>query len=306
MTQLVECVPNFSDGRDVDVLDAIVSAIKAHSVGLLDVEYDAYHNRSVVTFAGAPEAVADAMLAAAAVAIERISLEHHQGVHPRVGAVDVVPFVPLRGMSLPECAALAQSFARRAADELGLPVYLYEAAALRPERRALPAIRNIGYDQLRANIASDSRLAPDFGPSRIGAAGAMMVGARRPLIAFNLFLDTNRVEVAQAIAEKVRERDGGLPGVRALGLPVGGRAQVSCNLVDFQRTSLAKLAAAVRHEARELGAKVVETELVGLAPRAALLAAATELLGLPAAAADATIEERIGSRLGDYCPLELE
>lgn len=303
MTPLVECVPNFSDGRDPAILAALTGAIRQHRVWVLDVESDTDHNRSVVTFAGAPADVADAMLAAAKVAVAHISLEQHTGVHPRVGAVDVVPFVPLREMTLVGCALLARSFARRAAEVLDVPVYLYEAAALRPERQPLPAIRSLGYERLRAEIDRDSSLLPDFGPSRIGPAGAMMVGARRPLIAFNLYLDTSDVSVAQTIAGTIRERDGGLPGVRALGLLVGGRAQVSCNLLNFERTSLAALATAVRDEAHKLGAQVAETELVGLAPQSALLRAAAELLGLPADAASATIEDRFGQLTGDFRPL---
>jgi glutamate formiminotransferase len=303
MTPLVECVPNFSDGRDPAILNAILAALRPWPVSVLDAQSDADHNRSVVTVAGAPEAVADAMLAASAAAIERISLTTHDGVHPRVGAVDVVPFVPLREMTLADCAALARSFARRAADTFHLPVYLYEAAALRDERRPLPAIRNLGYEHLRNHIGRDPALAPDFGPSRIGPAGAMMVGARRLLIAFNLYLTTDDVLLAQTIAGRIRERDGGLPGVRALGLLVGGRAQVSCNLVDTQRTSLAALVTAVRREAETLGAAVVETELIGLAPQSALLGAAAELLGLPPSAASMTLEGRLGELTGDYRPL---
>ncbi|HYO89191.1 MAG TPA: glutamate formimidoyltransferase [Candidatus Limnocylindrales bacterium] len=303
MMPLVGCVPNFSDGRDPAILEAICEALQQHPIWILDVESDADHNRSVVTFAGAPEDVADAMLSAAAVAMQRISLEHHQGVHPRVGVVDVTPFVPLRDLSLVQCASLARSFAQRAAETLDVPVYLYEAAALHPERRALPVVRNLGYERLKAEIGHNLHFAPDFGPSRIGPAGAMMVGARSPLIAFNLYLDTSDVLKAQAIASKIRERDGGLPGVRALGLLVGGRAQVSCNLLDSQRTSMAALVTAVRREAHKLGAEVVDTELIGLAPQAALLAAAAELLGLPPAAAGATIEGRLGALTGDYRPL---
>lgn len=306
MRPLVECVPNFSEGRDQAVLDALTAAIAAFPVHVLDAQRDPDHHRSVITFAGAPQAVSDAMLAAAAVAVARISLEGHQGVHPRVGAVDVVPFVPIRDISMAECAELARTFGLRASGSLGMPVYLYEAAALRPERRSLPAVRGKGYEWLRTAIQEDPALAPDFGPSRLGLAGAMIVGARRPLIAFNLFLDTDTPDVAQAIARAVRERDGGLPGVRALGLMVGGRAQVSCNLTDFQRTTLTRLAAAVRREAQRLGTSVTRTELVGLVPRAALLAAGADALGLPLELANATVEERFGALTDDYRPMSFE
>ncbi len=306
MTPLVECVPNFSEGRDPEVLELIAEALRAHPVQVLDVERDPDHNRAVITVAGEPEPLAAAMLAAVAVAIERISLERHRGVHPRLGAVDVVPFVPLRNTTLEQCAEMARSFGRQAAERFDLPVYLYEAAALRSDRRSLPAVRGQGYEWLKDAIERDPSLAPDFGPSRIGPAGAMIVGARRPLVAFNLFLNTPDVAVAQTIANAVRERDGGLPGVRALGLLVGGRAQVSCNLIDFQRTSLLSLVDTVRREARKLGASVTESELIGLAPQAALLAAAVQALGLPAQAASATIEGRYGALTGDFRPLTFE
>jgi glutamate formiminotransferase len=306
MTPIVECVPNFSEGRDQAVLDALVAAVARHAVHVLDVQRDPDHHRSVITFAGAPDVVSQAMLSAAAAAVSLISLERHQGVHPRLGAVDVVPFVPVHDMTLAECAELARDFGRRAAVELDMPVYLYEAAALRPERRALPLVRGTGYEWLKTAIAHDSSLTPDFGPSRIGPAGAMIVGARRPLIAFNLYLSTADIQIARSIAQAIRERDGGLPGVRALGLMVGVRAQVSCNLVDFRRTTLTTLAESVRREATSRGVSVVETELVGLAPRAALLAAAAEALGLPATAATASVEERLGAATGDFRPMTLE
>ncbi|MFN8377041.1 MAG: glutamate formimidoyltransferase [Anaerolineae bacterium] len=306
MKPLVECIPNFSEGRDQAVLDALIDAISRYPVHVLDAQRDPDHHRSVITFAGAPQAVADAMLSASAVAVERISLETHHGVHPRLGAVDVVPFVPIRDISMSECAELARTFGLRASGTLGLPVYLYEAAALRPERQSLPAVRGKGYEWLRTAILDDPSLAPDFGPSRLGPAGAMIVGARRPLIAINMYLDTTNLSVAQTVARAVRERDGGLPGVRALGLMVGGYAQVSCNLVDFQRTTLTRLANAVRQEARNLGVTVTRTELVGLVPRVALLAAGADALGLPLELATATVEERYGALTDDYRPMSFE
>ena len=306
MSRMIECVPNFSEGREAAVLAALVDALGAFPVHVLDVQQDPHHHRSVITFAGTPEAVSDAMLAAARVAVEHISLERHRGVHPRIGAVDVVPFVPVHGMTLEECALTARAFAARAADSLQVPVYLYEAAALRPERRSLPAVRGQGYEWLKEVLGRDPAVEPDFGPSQIGPAGAMIVGARRPLVAFNLYLNTGDLQAAQAIARAVRERDGGLPGVRALGLMVGGHAQVSCNLVDFRQTTLTRLVEAVRREARARGVAVLRSELVGLAPRAALLAAASEALGLPSEAAYASVEERIGAAVGDFSPMSFE
>jgi glutamate formiminotransferase len=306
MTPVVECIPNFSEGRDPSVLDALVAAMLAFPVQVLDAQRDPDHHRSVITLAGEPQAVADAMLAATTVAVQRISLERHRGVHPRLGAVDVVPFVPVHDCTLAECAGVARAFGERAATELDMPVYLYEAAALREDRRALPVVRGKGYEWLRAAILHDPSLAPDFGPSRIGPAGAMIVGARRPLIAFNLYLNTSEQQIARQIARALRERDGGLPGVRALGLLVGGRAQVSCNLVDFRQTTLTTLVETVRREAARLGAAVDRTEMVGLAPRAALLAAAAEALGLPPEYANATVEERYGAATGDFRPMNIE
>lgn len=306
MTPLVECVPNFSEGRNPEVVEQIAAALRQHPVQVLDVERDPDHHRAVITVAGEPAPLASAMLDAVAVAVERISLERHRGVHPRLGAVDVVPFVPLRESTLEDCADLARSFGSQAAARFDLPVYLYEAAALRSDRRSLPAVRGKGYEWLKTAIERDPTLAPDFGPSRIGPAGAMIVGARHPLIAFNLFLNTSDVALAQTIAHAVRERDGGLPGVRALGLLVGGRAQVSCNLIDFRRTNLMTLVDTVRQEARKLGAAVTDTELIGLAPQAALLAAAAQALGLPPAAASATIEGRCGALTGDFRPIIFE
>lgn len=306
MPPVVECIPNFSEGRDPSVLEALVAAMQTAPVQVLDAQRDPDHHRSVITLAGEPQAVSDAMLAAAAVAVECISLERHRGVHPRLGAVDVVPFVPVRDITLDECAALARSFGEQAATQLDLPVYLYEAAALRPDRRALPSVRGKGYEWLRGAIAYDASLAPDFGPSRIGPAGAMIVGARRPLIAFNLYLNTPDLGVAQRIARAIRERDGGLPGVRALGLMVGGRAQVSCNLVDFRQTTLTTLVEAVRREAIRHNVTVAHSELVGLAPRAAMLAAAAEALGLPPELSTATVEERFGAATSDFRPMTFE
>ena len=296
---LVECVPNFSEGRHADVIAALVDAVRATPAAFLDVSSDPDHNRTVITFAGEPNDVAEAMFRAARVAVERINVAEHSGVHPRMGAVDVIPFIPLRDISLEECAELARSFGARVGTELGIPVYLYEAAALRPERVNLADVRRGGYELLKSEIMTPER-APDFGPARLGSAGAVAVGARAPLIAFNAFLDTDDVAVAQAIALAIRESGGGLPYLKALGLLVGGQAQVSMNVIDFRRMPLFTIVETLRAEARKHGASITHTELVGLIPQKALIDYALASLQLPAQTRDQVLELRLGAALGDF------
>lgn len=306
MPPLVECVPNFSEGRRADVIAALVAAVRSvPDVALLDVSTDPDHNRTVITFAGEPEPVAEAMFRAAQKAAERIDLRQHHGVHPRMGAVDVIPFVPLRGISLDECAALARSFGQRVGDELGIPVYLYEAAALRPERVNLADVRRGGYELLLSTIGTPER-APDFGPARLGAAGAVAVGARNPLIAFNAYLDTADVSTAEAIAVAIRASGGGLPYLKALGLLVGGRAQVSMNVIDFRKTPLFAIMERLRAEAERHGVSVVETELVGLVPQASLIDYALASLQLPPETRERVLEFRLGAATGDYREVPFE
>jgi glutamate formiminotransferase len=298
--RLIECIPNISEGRRQSIIDSIAACIPAADVALLDVHTDADHNRSVFTIAGTPEAVEDAVMRAAAVALSAIDLEQHTGAHPRIGAVDVIPFVPLRGISLMEMAERARAFSRRYHAAFGVPVYWYEASAQRQERTQLPIIRQGGFETLRQAIAVDAARAPDVGAAVLDGRGATVIGARAPLIAFNAWLDTDDVAVAQAIAREVRESGGGLPRLRAIGVLAGGRAQVSMNVIDFRRTSLYTIVRAVDAAARARGCMIVETELVGLVPQAALLAAAVEALHLPPDAAGAVLEKRMGDMLGDY------
>lgn len=302
---LVECVPNFSEGRRVDVIETLAQAIRSASVALLDVSSDADHNRTVITFAGEPEHVAEAMLNAARVAVEHINLDQHEGVHPRIGAVDVIPFIPLRDISLTDCAAIARDFGRRLAQAIDIPVYLYEAAALRPQRVNLADVRNIGYEALKAVIDTPER-APDFGPARLTPAGAAAVGARGPLIAFNAYLDTTDVTIAQTIAEAIRASGGGLSNLKALGLLVGGRAQVSMNVIDYRQTSLYTIMEALRREVAKYGVAVTHTELVGLVPQAALLDYALTGLQLPSSAREKVLERRLGVVIGDYREVTFE
>jgi glutamate formiminotransferase/glutamate formiminotransferase/formiminotetrahydrofolate cyclodeaminase len=258
---IVECVPNFSVGNDPDKLRAIAEAISsAPGVLLLDETMDSDHNRSVITFAGPPDAVAEGAFRGVRAAVGIIDLRKHVGVHPRIGAADVVPFVPVENATLEECARIAHDTGRRVWLELGVPVYFYEAAALAPERRRLERIRR-------------GDLAPDMGgPALHPTAGATVVGARKFLIAFNVNLATTDVEIARRIARKVRESSGGLPCIKALGLPLASRglAQVSMNLTDFEVTPLDVVFEAVRKEAAREGVEIRETEIVGLAPRRAL------------------------------------
>lgn len=289
MASLIECVPNFSEGRQSEVLRRIVEAIGAvDGVVLLDHSADADHNRSVVTFAGPPEAVSRGAEEGVRVALELIDLRGHSGAHPRIGAVDVVPFVPLDATPMAEAVEVARAFARRIADRFELPVYLYGEAALRPERHRLADVRRGQYEALRTAIGSDPKRAPDFGPARLHpSGGAVAVGARKPLIAFNVNLRTDDVRIARRIARAIRESSGGMPAVQAMGVLLdeadGHRsAQVSTNLLDWERTGLGAVVREVRRLALEAGTDVDRYELIGLAPAGALL----ELVGEPQAMAD--------------------
>ena len=297
---LIECVPNFSEGRRPEVIEAIKTAILQEDVCLLDVSADVDHNRCVITVAGEPAPVQTAIYRGAEVAVSLIDLDQHRGVHPRIGAVDVIPFVPLRDVSLADCVQLAREFGRRLADGLGIPVYLYEAAALRPERKDLAHIRRGGYEALKTAISADPDRAPDFGPRCLGRAGAVAVGARGPLIAFNVYLQTADVTIAQQIASAIRAANGGLPQIKALGLLVGGKAQVSINLIDYRVTSLHALMNAVCDHAARLGTSVESSEIVGLVPQAALIETALAALRLSPAARELILERRLGAATGDY------
>ena len=268
---LFEAVPNFSEGRDGAKISRIVAAVRAvEGVRILDLHSDPDHNRSVLTFAGEKEPVLEAAVALAQTCAVEIDLTSQIGEHPRMGSLDVLPFVPLAGATLEDAARLAQEAGERIG-ALGLPVYLYEAAASAPHRRNLADVRRGGCEGLVARI-KNPRWRPDYGPSEVDPRkGGVAIGARSFLVAFNAYLNTDDVEVAKAVAREVRERDGGLPGVKALGLKVGGRAQVSMNLTDLEKTSIADAVEAVRTMAAGHGASVEHTELVGLAPLNAML-----------------------------------
>ena len=274
MRALVECVPNFSEGRDAAKVDAIVEAIGGVAgVYVLRCEMDADHNRSVITFVGSPESIGKAALGAVTRAVELIDLNQHRGAHPRLGAADVVPFVPVEGATLEECVVLARRVGQQIWEQLGVPVYLYEAAATRPERRNLENIRRGQFEGLREEIAASDQRRPDFGEPRLHpTAGATVVGARNFLIAYNIVLNTADLEVANNVAQVVRASGGGLPYVKAIGVELKSRnlAQVSMNLTDFAQTPIHRVFQAVESEAARYGAAVVDSEIVGLIPRKAL------------------------------------
>lgn len=293
---LVECVPNFSEGQRPAVMDAIQAAAEsARGALVLDRHADAVHNRMVLTIAGLPGPVAEAAFRASARAAELIDLGSHHGVHPRIGATDVVPFVPLGDTRMQVCIELAVRVGRRIAAELDLPVYLYGEAARSTDRRRLPDLRRGEYEHLRAHLAGNPRLAPDFGPARVGPAGATAVGARPPLIAYNVTLATSDLELAQAIARSIRESSGGLPAVQARGFPTADPnvVQVSMNLLDARRTGLALVFERIREEAAQHGVAVLESELVGLAPAEALAEVARQNLRFGRLDARSMIETRL-------------
>jgi glutamate formiminotransferase len=287
----LESVPNFSEGRDRAVVDAIGAALSAHA-RVLDLHVDADHNRSVFTLVGDERQIADALLAGIACARDSIDLRAHQGVHPRIGAADVVPVVPVRPEDADRARACARDVARRVGDELGLPVFLYAELGA---GRGPAFFRRGGPDELQRRIDS-GELVPDFGPSQLHpAAGGVIVGARRPLIAFNVNLVHADVEAARAIARTVRERDGGFPGVRALGLdlPSAGHAQISMNVEDWEAAALHDIVAAIEREADVRGVELAGAELVGLMPAGAAVAAAGALLRIHGFDASHVLELRL-------------
>jgi glutamate formiminotransferase len=273
-SRLVECVPNFSEGRKADTVDRIACAVESvKGAVVLNRHIDFDHNRSVITFVGEPRAIVDAAIIAVATAKELIDLRNHLGVHPRIGATDVLPFVPVSGVTMDECVKLAHEAGRRIWDELSIPVYFYERAALRPDRARLENVRGKGFEWLREEIRANPDRAPDVGePQLHETAGAIAVGARPFLIAFNVNLLTNDLSIARSIAREVRERDGGLASLKALGFDLQSRGvvQVSMNLVDYEQTGIARAFEAVREAAVRHNVKVLSTEIVGLVPRAAL------------------------------------
>ena len=305
---LVESVPNFSEGRRLDVVERLADAVQGvRGAFLLDRTSDASHNRSVLTIAGQPEPVTEALERAVAVAVHEIDMEEHWGEHPRIGSVDVIPFVPLGETTIDDCVEMARAFGRRVADRFDLPVYLYAAAATRPDRVKLSDVRRGQYEGLKAEIGSRGR-EPDFGPSRMHpSAGAVAVGARPFLIAYNINLASEDLELAKRIARRVRESGGGLPKVQANGFWIEElrRAQVSMNLLDYTVTPVWQVWETVKAEAASDGVELAESELIGLAPVASFLDVADHA-GAPV---DGPVEARLGAaaeflKLRDFSPMQ--
>jgi glutamate formiminotransferase len=294
--QIIECVPNVSEGRRPEVVEEIASMVKATSgVTLLDCSSDADHNRSVITFIGDSEGVKEAAYRLIEKAVELIDMEKHQGSHPRIGACDVVPFVPIRGVTMAECVTLARELGAKVASELNLPVYLYGEAATTVERVNLANIRRGQYEGLKEAIKEPGRM-PDFGPPKLHpTAGAIIIGARKPLIAFNVNLGTPDISIARRIARVVREAGGGLKNVMAIGVKLEEKniAQVSMNMVDYQKTSLYRSYEMVKMEAQRYGVSVVGSEIVGLTPVDALIDVAEYYLQLEGFSREQILENRL-------------
>lgn len=296
MKQVMECIPNFSEGRDKEKMEKILAVFRNRTgVRLLDFQHDENHNRMVATVAGEPEAVGSAMLSAIGKAVELIDMTKHDGQHPRMGAADVVPFVPIRNMNMTEAVELSRHVAEKAAKEYDLPIFLYEASACVPERRNLANIRKGQFEGMAEKLR-DPAWKPDFGSARIHpTAGVTAIGARKPLVAFNVNLSTDRLDIAQAIARKVRHSSGGLHYCKAMGVELRdrGMVQVSMNMTDYEKTSLYQAVELIRIEARRYGVRIAGSEIVGLAPMAALTDMAAYYLGLENFSLNQILEARL-------------
>ena len=300
MHPLVECVPNFSNGRDPAVYGRIADAIReVAGVQVLDVSADPDHNRTVITFVGGPDDVVEAAFRGISVARDLIDLDHHQGEHPRIGATDVCPFIPVSGITTEACVTLARRLGKRVGEELGVAVYLYGAAATRPERESLADIRKGQYELWKEEVATDPRRTPDFGPAEPRPWGATVIGARPFLIAYNLYLNASAADVAERIAKAVRFSSGGLRFVQARGFLVEGQAQVSMNLTNFERTPIYRVQEMVRREAAQYGLSITRAELVGLIPQKALLDAARWYLQIDPFDEDQVLELRLQTPDGE-------
>lgn len=297
MAQIVECVPNFSEGRRKDVVEAIASAVReVQGVRLLDVEMDSSHNRAVLTFIGEPGAVQEAAFRSAAKAVELIDLNVHRGEHPRIGAADVIPFVPISNISMEGCVRIAHELGERLWKELAVPVYFYAEAALKPERRLLPKIRKGEFEALKEEMGVKPERRPDVGEPRIHpTAGATVVGARGPLIAYNVNLRTDDLDLAKRIAKRIRASSGGFPGVQAKGFRLEDKdmVQVSMNLLNFRVTAIPTVFEAIREEAEAAGVSIDSSEVVGLVPLDALLDCAESYLQLEEFSRDQILERRL-------------
>ncbi|HYG58443.1 MAG TPA: glutamate formimidoyltransferase [Symbiobacteriaceae bacterium] len=295
-TAVIECIPNFSEGRRPEVIEAIVTAIQACGVTMLGVSPDADHNRTVVTFVGNPEAVARAAVRGAEVAGRLIDLTQHKGNHPRMGAVDVIPFVPISGCDMKDCVALARQVGEAIGSQLGIPVFLYEEAAARSDRKNLADVRRGEFEGLRERIGTDPDRVPDYGPNAIHpTAGCVAVGARMPLIAFNVNLGTSDMEIGKRIAKALRGSSGGLVGCKALAIALAERnqVQISMNMVNYKDTPLHRAFELIRIEAERYGVPVVGSEIVGLVPMDALVGVSRHYLRLEGFKSDQVLEKRL-------------
>src|SRR5438128_5341199 len=299
MSTLVECVPNFSEGRDKARVDANIEAMKIDGVFLLDREMDTDHNRCVITLVGKREAIQEAAVRGVGKAAELIDLNQHQGAHPRMGAADVVPFIPIEGVTIEDCAAMARHVGEQIWKRYQIPVYLYEAAATTPERQNLENIRRGQFEGIRDEIATNPARRPDFGEPRVHpTAGATVVGARKFLIAYNVFLNTPDVEIAKKMAKAVRFSSGGLRYVKGAGFLVRGLAQVSMNLTDFEQTPIHRVFEFVKREAARYGVAPVSSEIVGLIPKKALEQAAEWFLQVENFDSSLILENRLSAVMG--------
>jgi glutamate formiminotransferase len=299
MSTLVECVPNFSEGRDKAKVDAIVEAMKVSAVYLLDREMDADHNRCVITLVGERDAIQEAAIRGVGKAAELIDLTKHQGAHPRMGAADVVPFIPIDGVTIEDCVAMARHVGEEIWRRFQIPVYLYEAAATTPERTNLENIRRGQFEGIRDEIATNPARRPDFGEPRVHpTAGATVVGARKFLIAYNVFLNTPDVDIAKKVAKAVRFSSGGLRFVKGAGFLVRGMAQVSMNLTDFEQTPVHRVFEYVKREAARYGVTPVSSEIVGLIPKKALEQAAEWFLQVESFDSSLILENRLAAVMG--------
>ena len=290
MSKIVECVPNFSEGRDQKIIDAIFEAAKSvKSVRVFELESNKDHNRCLFTIVGESEDVLASVFESIRVATRLIDMNKHTGERPRIGATDVVPFVPVSGVSMEECVELAKRLGKKVGEELGIPVFLYEEAATNPENRNLADVRKGEYEGLKVKMNE-----PDFGPSKLHpTGGAVVIGARKYLVAFNVNLDTPDVQIAKDIAGKIREKNGGLPGVKALGFEVDGLAQVSMNLVDYQKTNFDAAFNAVKKLADELGVVIKSSEIYGMIPLESLVNAVKSTFKADTFKSDQVLEKRL-------------
>ena len=299
MSTLVQCVPNFSEGRDPAIVDAILAAMKMDGVYLLDREMDADHNRCVVTLAGEREALQEAAIRGVGKAAELIDLTKHQGAHPRMGAADVVPFIPIEGVTLEDCVAMAKYVGAEIWKRYQVPVYLYEAAAATPERQGLENVRRGQFEGLREEVKTNPARRPDFGEAALHpTAGATVVGARKFLVAYNVFLNTTDVDIAKKIAKAVRQSSGGFRFVKGAGFLVRGLAQVSMNLTDFEQTPVARVFEFVKREAARYGVTPLSSEIVGLIPKKALESAAEWYLQIENFDSSLILENRLMAVMG--------